>query len=425
MSNVLEQALVAAQQRNWSLLNQYLQQLPQMAAEPLSPDWEQVLNLALNVLEAGDFQDRWEVAKVLPKLGTSAIAPLIAIMEDEAADLELRWFAGRILGEFQHPAVVTALVDLLSQSEDEELVDMATATLGNIGISAIEALTDLLAQEDSRLSAVRSLAHIRHSATIAPLLSVVHDPHVAVRSTAIEALSSFHDARIPPVLLDALNDLAASVRKEAVAGLGLRVDLREELDLVNRLKPRLWDFNGDVCQQAAIALGRMGTQEAAEALFEVLKSPATPIPLQVAVVRAFPPLPATLEYLHQELTSTGVEVCQEVITVLGRIEQPDLKPQATQILLEFIHSQHPATQHNRIKQSLALALGQLGEQSALNPLIHLLSDVDGGVRLHAIAALKKLAPENAPQQLQQLAANPQIDPSLKQGIAIALAEWNL
>jgi HEAT repeat protein len=87
-------------------------------------DLEQVLNLALDVLYAGDFQERWEVAKVFPKLGAIAIAPLIEILEDEEADLELRWFAARILGGFNDPTVITTLVELLKTSEDEDLAAM-------------------------------------------------------------------------------------------------------------------------------------------------------------------------------------------------------------------------------------------------------------------------------------------------------------
>jgi hypothetical protein len=45
------------------------------------------------------------------------------------------------------------------------------------------------------------------------------------------------------------------------------------------------------------------------------------------------------------------------------------------------------------------------------------------VRLHAIAALKNLDREAAYQQLQQLAKNTALTPDLRQGIAIALAEW--
>ncbi|HEY9797962.1 MAG TPA: HEAT repeat domain-containing protein, partial [Leptolyngbyaceae cyanobacterium] len=279
MSNVLEQATAAAQQGNWSLLNQHLQHLPLgknatdagSESAPLNDtDLEQVLNLALDVLEAGDFQERWDVAKLFPKLGAIAIAPLIEILQDDEAELELRWFAGRILGEFNHPTVITTLVDLLKTAEDEELSTMAAAALASLGDSAVEALTGLLADPESRLLATTSLSQIRRPEIIAPLLSVVNDPQVSVRSTAIEALSSFHDSRVPPVLLNALDDPAATVRKEAVIGLSLRSDLGEELDLLNRLKPLLYDFNREVCQQAAIALGRLGTDEAADALFEVI-----------------------------------------------------------------------------------------------------------------------------------------------------------
>jgi HEAT repeat protein len=366
MSNVLEQATAAAEQRNWSLLNHCLQQLPlgktathpEVGASPLNErDLEQVLNWALDVLDAGDFQERWEVAKVIPKLGERAIAPLIEILEDDEADLEMRWFAARILGELNAPTAITALVDLLKTAEDEDLAEMAATALSNLGNSAIDALSDLLSDPESRLLATRSLAQIRRPEIIAPLLSVIRDSEVVVRSTAIEALSSFHDSRIPPVLLEALNDPAAVVRKEAAIGLGLRSDLREELDLLNRLKPLLYDFNPDVCQQAAIALGRLGTDEAAVALFNVLKSPATPVPLQIDFIRALGWVGSakTLDYLQQALTITSVECVLEVVRVLGRVEQPILKTKAAQILIDFLNSQHPVRQVDTVKQAVAQA----------------------------------------------------------------------
>lgn len=434
MSNVLEQATAAAQQRNWSLLNQCLQQLPlgkkathpEVGLVPLNDrDLEQVLNLALDVLDAGDFQERWEVAKVIPKLGEMAIAPLIKILEDEDAELELRWFTGRILGEFNHPTAITALVDLLRTSEDEDLAEMAGTALSNLGNSAIDALSRLLSEPESRLLATRSLAQIRRPEIIAPLLSVVRDPDVAVRSTAIEALTSFHDSRIPPILLEALDDHAAVVRKEAAIGLGLRSDLREELDLLNRLKPLLYDFNRDVCQQAAIALGRLGTDEAAVALFNVLKSPATPVPLQIDFIRALSWVETdkTLDYLQQALTITSVDCVLEIVRVLGRVEKLILKTKAAQILIDFLNSEHPVRQTDAVKQAVAQAWGELRDVSTIDALIKLLADPATSVRLHAIAALKNFP--TAYQQLEQLAADAQLTPALKEGIAIALAEWEV
>ena len=434
MSNVLEQATAAAQQRNWSLLNQHLQHLPlgenatDAATEsaPLNDtDLEQVLNLALDVLEAGDFQERWDVAKLFPKLGAIAIAPLIEILQDDEAELELRWFAGRILGGFNHPTVITTLVDLLKTAEDEELSTMAAAALASLGDSAVEALTGLLADPESRLLATTSLSQIRRSEIIAPLLSVVNDPQVSVRSTAIEALSSFHDPRVPPVLLNALDDPAATVRKEAVIGLSLRSDLGEELDLLNRLKPLLYDFNREVCQQAAIALGRLGTDEAADALFEVIKSPATPVPLTYDFIRAlgWVGTAKSLDYLQQALAHVSVECVVEIVRVLGRLEKPALKTKAAQILIDFLNSEHPARQVATVKQAVAQAWGELGEVAAIDGLIGLLADPVDSVRLHAIAALKNFP--SVHHQLIAIAADENLTPSLKEGIAIALAEWKI
>lgn len=408
--DVLEKATIAAAQENWSLLNQCVRQI--LGEEKLAEsDLMQILHWSIEVLEAGDFQERWDVAKVFPSLGSKAIAPLIAILEDEDADEELRWFVARILGEFNDPAVISALVDLLKTSESEELSAMAAAALANLGKGAIAALTDLLANSESRLLAVRGLAHIRTKEAIAPLLEVVGDEDVQVRAVAIEALSSFHDSRIPPVLLEALKDIAAPVRREAAIALGVRTDLREELDLVNVLRPLLWDFNLEVCQQAAIALGRLGTDSAADALFELLQSPATPIPLQLEAIRSlvWVGTPKAISYLQQLLwkeadlsikPDSHQSLWQEIIAVLGRVEHPDLAPAAAEILIDVLKSNHPAIEHPNIKQAVAVSLGQLGNQEAIDPLMEMLKDADLGVRLHAIAALKKFP--SARGQLAQL-----------------------
>ncbi|HBB33788.1 MAG TPA: PBS lyase [Cyanobacteria bacterium UBA8803] len=397
MSNTLEQGIATPGQENWSLLKQYLE-LPleenRRSLQSLEQkDLQQVLNLALQAIEVGDFQQRWEVAKVLPTFGQQAIAPLLEILEDEEVDPEARWFAGRILGQFNEPIIIKSLIELLKTAEDEDLAQMAAQALTNIGTCAIEALSGLLAQEESKALAVKSLAHIRHPETIVPLLSVVKDPLPTIRATAIEALSSFQDPRIPPVLIDALKDTAVLVRKEAAIALGLRARQLKELDLVNYLKPLLYDLNSEVCQQAAIALGRLGTDDAADALFRVLKSSVTPIGLKTEIVRAlsWSETAKVLDCLQEGLRWSPQPICQEIVTVLGRIESWELKPQATQILINFLHSGQLATQQTPIKQALALSLGQLGETRSIEPLIFLTNDPDQAVRLHAIAALKRFS----------------------------------
>ena len=429
MCNILEQARVAADRQNWPLLVECLQQVTANGNQPSEQHiLEQAVSLAIQALEWGDFQDRWEIAKVLPNLGNGAIAPLIAVLEDEDADTEPRWFAARILGKFECPEVMQALVKLVKNS-DEELSQIAAETLGNFGPRAIESLANLLLQEESRQFATAALAQIRRTEIIAPLLTVVGDSQIGVRVAAIEALSSFHDSRIPPVLIGALKDPATAVRKEAVRALGVRAYLDAELDLVNLLKPLLWDIRLEVCQSAAIALGRLKTDAAAYSLFELLRSPTTPVELQIETVRAlsWSETAVALEYLQQtliaEVNNTNSLVCQEIVTVLGRVEKPELKVKAAEIAIDLLASNHPVVEFAEVKQSLALGLGKLGDMRALDVLISMLGDADNSVRLHSLSALKQLGGGEVRQQLESLVKQESLELGLREGIAIALQEW--
>jgi len=428
INQLLVQAQTAYDAADWSSLIQYLQQLI-LGTDSEHPEIvknrEYLLKLTLSMLEMGDFQQRWEITKVLTRLGNIAIPPLIEILEDEDAEEELRWYAARTLGEFQHPEAIAPLVELLKTDEDEELKAIAATALGQMGTVAITSLTELLADEDTRLLAVRSLSCIPQTETITPLLSVVQDPQATIRTAAIEALSSFQDERVPPVLLNALDDIAATVRRAAIVGLGFRPDLREALDLVTRLQPKLYDFNIDVCCAAAVSLSRMASDDAAKHLFYLLISAHTPLPLQLETIRAlvWVGTPSSLKYLQTAFNqSTSETLWQEIVTVLGRVQKPQTTL-AVEILLQILRLQHPATDIANVKSAIALSLGQLGEMQAIEPLISLLADPNTSVRLHAIAALKNLDGEVAHQQLLQLANDVSLIADLQQGIAIALAEW--
>lgn len=391
---LLIQAQAAHKAGDWSLLSQHLQQL--ILKESQQPEIvktrQHLLELALSVLEMGDFQQRWEVAKVFVGLGDIAIAPLIEILEDEEAS-ELRWYAVRILGDLKSELAIASLVELLKTSEDEELKALAATALGQIGSHALSALTELLTPEDTRLLAVRSLAYIRQKEIITPMLSVVQDPQIAVRTAAIEALSSFHDPRIPPVLLNALSDVAAPVRREAVLGLGFRPDLCEELNLVAKLQPRLYDLKIEVSSAAAVAMQRMGSHAAEQELFSVLMSPQTPIKLQLEIIRALSWMEtlSSLEYLQQAFNQlSDLTLWLEIVTVFGRVSNSTLTIKASEILLVILQSFHPAVEIAEIKSAIALSLGQLGNTAAIEPLTSLLTDKNEVVRLHVVAALKNL-----------------------------------
>ena len=429
MSSALEHAEEALQQGNWLLLHQCLQKL--MVAdtpEPLSDrTLARLLELTIAVLESGDFQERWEIVKLLPAFGDRAIAPLIEVLQNEDLAIEARWFAARALGSYSQPDVVITLAELLQTAADEELRSIAADALAHVSSPAMGALTELLAQSNTRLLAVRALAHIRRAETIAPLLTVVSDPDPMVRAIAIEALGSFHDPRVPTILLAALHDVDARVRKVAVEGLGFCTNRSPQLNLVSVLPACLQDVDATVCQQAAIALGRLGTDAAVAALFAVLNAPQTTVLLQGEIVGALARIGTaiTLEALHQALyrfqQPASISLYRAILTAIGRWETVDCKPQAAQILIEALATPLAAAQPP-LRQAIALGLGALGQPSALETLIPLLADEEMTVRLHAIAALKTLDAQTAHQRLEQLAQG-NLPAALQQGVAIALQEW--
>ncbi len=395
VKEILEQGTKAAQKKSWLEVSNQLKLLPQGKAQLflLEPeDWDTAFNLALEMLIQADFQHQWEITKLLPLFGSKIVTPLSTLVKDETVEAEVRWFICKILGDFPNQMVILTLVELLQQTTDSELISIAGKTLSKIGDRAIAALVDLSSQPEHRLLAVQSLAYIRTSQTITPLLEIATtDREPELRAMALKALGSFHDSRIPPVLVTALQDEASNVRKEAAIALGFRPDLCQELNLVAYLQPLLDDLNLAVCSQAAISLGRMKQDAATTALFKVLQIKTTPIALKLDLIKAlgWSELSSGISYLQQTLNDDNELTIQEIITVLGRITTPELKPQSAQILINFWQHQN-CSYSASVKQTLATSLGELQDNSAQEILQQLAADRDRKVSLHALAALKKL-----------------------------------
>ncbi len=432
--SLLAQAESAALKGHWADVTDCLQPLLSQSEEPtpLSAGGEsRVLALALQALAGGDFQIRWDLAKILPQLGEAAIAPLIQRLADPAADPEEQWFVIRILGQIPHPAVIPALINVLERATDAELHSMAITVLASLGEAAIAQLGELLNHPAQRPLAAQALAQIRHPATIPWFLTVVNDAQPTVRATAIATLGNFPDPRILPVLLTALADQAAPVRQAAVTALGFWASTDhppgDRPDVVAQLHPLLGDQALAVAQQAAIALSRWGNASAIAALTGQLIAPSTPIPLALEIVRALSWIgqPSALQGLQQALQlSLPGPVQQEILLRLGRIEPPALQAQATQILVAVLQQPTGDESSRLMQQTIALSLGYLKQPAALNPLIDLLAVPDDSLRLHVIAALKSWDAPIAYQRLQQLATEEISDPDLCRGIAIALREWS-
>ncbi len=389
------------------------------------------LRSVLTELENGDFQSRWETAKQIPEFGQPAIAFLVDLLYNNADDPELQWFVVRILGQFNHTDAVMALAQLL-QETDDDVAEMAAQMLAQIGPQSVDALAVLIESSPSRVLVVSALSQMQDAVIVPLLLKVVADVEVSVRLKVMETLSRFHDPQIIPTLLQGLADLSAKVRQAAIAGISYRADLFQEHhhDPVALIQPFLNDLNVQVCQAAALALGRLGTNAATQALCTTASAKNVPIPLKLTIVQAlgqisndqsvqvlqklWPRANSSLQVVDDE----DQTLAEAIVKALALNRQAD---RSTQALIYCLH--HQPTSDPALKKTIASALGQLADLQAIPELLQLLGTPDRGVRLHAIAALKQIAPDYAYSKLQVLAEDPNVEQDVRDGIAIALQEW--
>lgn len=400
ISAILHLGSAAAQKQDWLALNNYLKQLPQTKSRTRSKrfilkpkDWQIAFDLAISMLVNAEFQHKWSIVKILPLFGEEIIPTLTALIKDPTIETDVCWFICQALGNFSNPEVILALVELLESTTDAELIEMAGKTLTKIGDEAIDALEDLLTKPQHRFLAVQSLYYIRTAKTIEPLIKVATDPSLDLRAVAIEALGSFHNSHIPPILINALKDKASKVRRQAVIALGFRADLCQELGLVNHLRPMLLDFDLEVCRHAATSLCRMKNDAATAALFEVLQADTTPNSLKLDLVKAlcWSEIPSGINYLEQALVTSTLVVTQEIITGLGRTSISELKPLSAEVIARYGENCFENLQESlELKQALATSLGELRCSCGRKTLEKLAQDSDRKVKLHAISALKKL-----------------------------------
>ncbi len=399
MSLDLQSAIIAANTGIWSIVIDCLQNIPLKPESGEDPaNWlerqERILDLALQVLLQGDFEEQWAIAKIVPKLGEIAVKPLLEIVNDPDIDLEDRWFVARILGDFKQPEVAIALVAVLQREEDGDLSTMITSAIAQIGIPAIAALTSLL-DTPNRYQAIAALAQIRHSQTIEPLLSAIDDGDPQIRTTIIEALGSFQDPSLLPILLSKLTDVVADVRKATVTALSLRSESAVELGLIEHLRPLLYDLDLDVCVATALGLARIPDPQVVEILTEVTRSPHTPDVLRSAIILGLGWIGSrsAITSLVQMSIAAPVDRVKEIIISIGKTDTE--REYASQQLVTYLK---PGTsvggnfQHSAIiKQAIVSTLGNLGNIAVVPDLMQLLEDSDDRVRFQTIATIAKLS----------------------------------
>jgi HEAT repeat protein len=384
----------------------------------------------LSALRHGDFRVRWEMVPEVLAFGEDALLPLLDLLEQSQKDNELRWFLAKILGSFHCPEAVLALVKLLETSEDEDLSDRAAQSLAGMGTDAVRALAQCLEDPNRRLSAIKALTQIEQPDAVPFLLNAFSTVPSNLRVLILEALDRFQDPAIPTVLQQGLKDSSPEVRKVAIARFASRSETHSVEERVQVITPFLNDRAVEVADQAARALGRLGTDVAAIALSQKCCDPHSPPALQQTLIQALgwigskPALDGLIQVwkMLSQQTPLPEPLLQEALASLSRVVNPEVQFEAAERVLEVLRS--PILQEAVSLQCKAVScLGSLAQPSMIPEIINLLANPNYSVQLHGIAALKKISAAEAYQEIQRRSREQEIPPELAEGLAIALREW--
>ena len=412
---------------------------PIVASDDLAHDRThepEILNALLQALEWGDFEVRWDVSKLLPKLGNSAIEPLLTrlneslVNETTDSEEELQWFIVRTLGTWQDDGVMTLLLEVLRVG-NPEVQSMAATVLAQYGDRTLALLKPLLQPTElssasssfsssTSLWAVRILANIRTVETVEMLLQLAVNPDAEVCCTAIAALGNFQDHRIAEVLIDSLKSPVARIRETAAEAIAfcqtLSGDRRIEL-----LTPLLWDLNGAVCIRSAMSLGRLGDR-ATESLLRALKSQPIPDAFAIELVRSLLRIESVEALIGLFRASQTLPLVRtELLRALGRVVQ--LKDLAVAYLIELIQQDLGLGD----RKLAVTALGNLAHPDAINGLINQLTTADSALRFHILQALQQID-RSSPVPIVQAAIQQRIQDiatsaELRSGLEFAIGEW--
>ena len=412
---------------------------PIVASDDLTRDRThetEILNALLQALEWGDFEVRWDVSKLLPKLGDSAIEPLLTrlneslVNETTDSEEELQWFIVRTLGTWQDDGVMLALLEVLRVG-NPEVQSMAATVLAQYGDRTLALLKPLLqptelssASSSISLWAVRILANIRTVETVEMLLQLAANSDAEVCCTAIAALGNFQDHRIAEVLIQSLKSPVASIRETAAEAIAfcqiLSCDRRIEL-----LTPLLWDLNGAVCIRSAMSLGRLGDR-ATESLLRALKSQPIPDAFAIELVRSLLRIESVEALIGLFRASKTLPLVRtELLRALGRVVQ--LKDLAVAYLIELIQQDLGLND----RKLAVTALGNLAHPDAINSLINQLTTADSALRFHILQALQQIdrkckepiVQATIQKKMQDIATSAEFSAELKSGLEFAIGEW--
>ena len=217
----------------------------------------------------------------------------------------------------------------------------------------------------------------------------------SARTSAIRALIQSGKPAIPDVA-PLLNDADPDTRVAALTVLG-RVGASQ---VVNEISGKLSDPDARVRAAAAEALGRLADKQATAAVLGALDDPDRLVRMNamasVAVLDAQAAVHSLLESSRRK--SLTDEERQASVLSLGQLRAMAAAPDLRVILTD-------QAENDRTRAAAAAALGEIGDKSAIMPMVALLGHGSSALRFHTVGSLGRLGGPDAERELIRVLRN--------------------
>ena len=300
-------------------------------------------------------------------------------------DRDARRNAVIVAGGMNAPEAAQDLRNILENDPDDSVRVAAADSLGKLTPPAAET-KELLARvmggdgaEEVRAAAAESLGALGNAAYLKPLTDLLTKQGEAdtVRGGAASGLGLLGDVAALKPLADALNDPSDKVRLEAIVGLGRLDDPAVVEPLTNVLLNQAISYI--LRDEAAQQLLELGHPGALEAILKALEVETEPMVVQT--------LAAGIAQLEGARKSAGAAA-------------DDKSQQSINKLIQLLLNENAD-----VRRAAASALGDIGDETAVVPLLAALDDQSSSVAAWAVAALGKLNARDVAGELRSVYKN--------------------
>jgi HEAT repeat protein len=380
--------------------------------------------------------ERVFAARFLGEIGSArGVEPLIEVMRNtREEDRDVRMAASRALGRIRDPRALPALVEALGLPES-----WLPARIAEVILQFGDACFDTLAQQlatsrdaNTRAWAAEILGQLGSPRAVGTLLNALGDINDQVRARAAGALGKLQDRQSVPQLIHLmLSDPVPFVRIQSVRALGAIGDQRALHHLIDSLKDGEWWVRIRVIE----ALEQLG-ESAVEPLYLALEDTDTEVRARAAM---------TLERLGDldrllERAGEGDVAAREKLVVAGQAgvveilidalshDSPRTRYAVAEILGEVSHAAVTAALIQRltdeeappIRAEVVRALSNLRDETAAEPISHLLGDPHETIRVEAVRALERIPVADPNTLLASALTDP--EPRVRAGAAVVLGK---